>query len=54
MKMTVEDAVNIYSQKFGGFPWELVCCCSDEEIVKKAINAVETGNEITAEPDRIY
>lgn len=54
--MTLEEAMNSYIIRFGGFPYFLFQGVSDEQMIIKAIeNALETGEEINAlVPDADY
>lgn len=47
--MTVNEAIEKYSDKFGGFPYFLFLGASDELIIESVEKALATGNEI--EPD---
>lgn len=48
MYKTLEEAQNDYISKFGGFPYELTCCMSDDYVIKLIEKAIKTGKEISA------
>lgn len=52
--MTVEEAINKYIEKFGGFPYFQTMGMGDKEIIKKVIEALNSGEEIKAEEGRDY
>lgn len=47
--MTVDEAIKMYIDKFGGFPYFLFLGAPDEKIVEAVENALNTGKEIEAE-----
>lgn len=47
--LTKEEAIKLYSDKFGGFPSFLMMGASDENIIKAIMHSLETGEEITAD-----
>lgn len=46
--MTAEEAIQAYSEKFGGFPYFLFLAAPDETVVKAVESALQTGEEIKA------
>ena len=47
--MTDEEAIKMYTDKFGGFPYFLFLGAPDEKIVEAVEKALNTGKEIEAE-----
>ena len=47
--MTAQEAINAYTNKFGGFPYFLFLGAPDEKIVEAVKIALKTGKEIKAE-----
>lgn len=50
-KITVEEAIELYSNKFGGYPSFLMMGAKDEYVINTIIKAIESGKEIVAEHD---
>ena len=46
---TKEEAINLYTKIFGGFPAFILMGASDTLIINKVIAALKTGKEITEE-----
>jgi hypothetical protein len=49
--MTVQEAIEMYSDRFGGFPYFLFMGAPDEKIIEEVSLALETGKEISAGAD---
>lgn len=47
--MTGKEAIELYTQKFGGFPYFLFLGAEDEEIVNAVEKAISTGEKIKVE-----
>lgn len=47
--MTANEAIEAYTERFGGFPYFLFMGATDEKIVKAVELALKTGKEIVAE-----
>ena len=47
--MTVKEAIDSYTKKFGGFPYFLFLGAEDEQIIKAVSQALESGKEIEAD-----
>lgn len=55
MAMTAKQAIDQYTEMFGGFPAFLLMGATDEEIVKVLTECIETGKELQAtDPDADY
>ena len=52
--MTREEAIEAYTEKFGGFPYFLMMGASDKAVVAAVEKALKLGEEIEPEEDRIY
>ena len=52
--MTADEAIRLYTEKFGGFPAFLFMGASDEVIIGKVQEAIKTGQEIEAPDDNVY
>lgn len=52
--MTREEAIQEYSNKFGGFPYFLTMGMPDEELVLAVEKSLKTGEEIKYIEGRIY
>ena len=52
--MTRDEAIEKYTEKFGGYPQFLMMGASDEYVVKRVEEAIRTGTEIEPEPGMIY
>lgn len=46
--MTAEEAIRLYTEKFGGFPYFLFRGAADSYIIDSVQRALETGQEIRA------
>lgn len=51
---TEEDAINAYSERFGGFPYYLFMGAEEDVIIDAVVKALETDREIEAEDGVIY
>lgn len=51
---TEDDAINAYSERFGGFPYYLFMGAEEDYIVSEVVKALETDREIEAEEGAIY
>lgn len=49
--MTREEAIEAYTDKFGGFPYFLMMGASDEAVITAVEKALKSGEEI--EPERV-
>ena len=49
--MTAQEAIDAYTQKFGGWPYFLFMAASDSVIIKAAQDALQTGKPIQAPED---
>lgn len=52
--MTREEAVEVYSDRFGGFPYFLFMGASDEHVVERVEEALRTGRPVRPEEGRVY
>lgn len=52
--MTRDEAIEKYTEKFGGYPHFLLMGASDEYVVKRVEESIRTGKEIEPEPGMIY
>ena len=52
--MTREEAIEAYTEKFGGFPYFLIMGVSDEVLVREVKKALKSGKEIKPVEGRIY
>lgn len=53
--MTADEAIEAYTERFGGFPYFLMMGATDEYLVRKVEEALATGQEISPEvPDAVY
>jgi hypothetical protein len=52
--MTLEEAIQAYTERWGGYPAFLMMGMSDEEAAKKLQEAVESDEEIKPEEGKIY
>lgn len=50
----VEEAIEAYTKKFGGYPAFLLMGADDDYIVETLMKCVETGEELEAEPEDVY
>ena len=51
---TEEDAINAYTERFGGFPYFLFMGAEEDVIIDAVVKALETDREIEAEDGVIY
>ena len=51
---TEEDAINAYTDRFGGFPYFLFMGAEEDVIIDAVVKALETDREIEAEDGVIY
>ena len=51
---TEEDAINAYTERFGGFPYFLFMGAEEDVIIDAVVKALETDREIDAEDGVIY
>ena len=47
VKMTLEQVVDLYEQRFGGIPLEIMRGLSDDKIKEILTQALETDKEVT-------
>lgn len=52
--MTAQEAIDKYTEMFGGFPAFLLMGATDEEIVKALVPCIKSGKELTPEYDADY
>ena len=51
---TEEDAINAYTERFGGFPYYLFMGAEEDYIISEVVKALETDREIEAEDGVVY
>ena len=51
---TEEDAINAYTERFGGFPYYLFMGTEEDVIIDAVVKALETDREIEAEDGVVY
>lgn len=51
---TEDDAINAYTERFGGFPYYLFMGAEEDVIIDAVVKALETDREIEAEEGVIY
>ena len=51
---TEEDAINAYTERFGGFPYFIFMGAEEDVIIDAVVKALETDREIEAEDGVIY
>ena len=51
---TEEDAINAYTERFGGFPYFLFMGAEEDVIIDAVVKALETDREIEAEDGVVY
>ena len=51
---TEEDAINSYTERFGGFPYFLFMGAEEDVIIDAVVKALETDREIEAEDGVVY
>ena len=52
--MTVQEAIEKYTEMFGGYPAFLLMGATDEEILKALIPCIESGKELEVNNDLDY
>lgn len=52
--MTRDEAVEAYTDRFGGFPYFLFMGCQDGELVRRVEEALRTGRPVRPEEGRVY
>lgn len=52
--MTRDKAIEVYTEKFGGWPHFLMMGASDEYVVERVREALKTGKEIKPVKGRVY
>lgn len=51
---TEDDAINAYTERFGGFPYYLFMGADDDVIIDDVVKALELDREIEAEEGVVY
>ena len=51
---TEEDAINAYTERFGGFPYFIFMGAEEDVIIDAVVKSLETDREIEAEEGVIY
>ena len=51
---TEDDAINAYTERFGGFPYFLFMGAEEDVIIDAVVKALETDREIEAEDGVVY
>lgn len=51
---TEKDAINAYTERFGGFPYFLFMGAEEDYIISEVVKALELDREIEAEEGVIY
>ena len=51
---TEEDAINAYTERFGGFPYYLFMGAEEDVIIDAVVKSLETDREIEAEDGVVY
>ena len=51
---TEEDAINAYTERFGGFPYFIFMGAEEDVIIDAVVKALETDREIEAEDGVVY
>ena len=51
---TEDDAINAYTERFGGFPYYLFMGAEEDYIISEVVKALETDREIEAEEGVVY
>ena len=51
---TEEDAINAYTERFGGFPYFIFMGAEEDVIIDAVVKAIETDREIEAEDGVVY
>ena len=52
--MTAQEAIDTYTEMFGGYPSFLLMGATDEEILKALIPCIESGKELEADNNLDY
>lgn len=52
--MTYEEAIKIYTDKWGGIPYFLMMGMSEQEITKMLEEAIKSDKEIESVEGRVY
>lgn len=52
--MTRDEAIEKYTEKFGGYPHFLMMGASDEYVVERVEESIRTGKEIEPVPGMTY
>lgn len=50
----VEEVINAYEERFGGYPSFLLAGATDDVIIEKLTKCLETGEELQAEEEDLY
>ena len=51
---TEEDAINAYTERFGGFPYFIFMGAEEDVIIDAVVKSLETDREIEAEEGVVY
>ena len=51
---TEDDAINAYTERFGGFPYYLFMGAEEDDIISEVVKALETDRDIEAEEGVVY
>lgn len=51
---TEDDAINAYTERFGGFPYYLFMGAEEDYIISEVVKALELDREIEAEEGVVY
>lgn len=51
---TEDDAINAYTERFGGFPYYLFMGADGDYIISEVVKALELDREIEAEEGVVY
>lgn len=52
--MTVQEAIDKYVERFGGYPYFVMMGASNEYIIQSVAESIRTGEEIRPEEGMIY
>lgn len=52
--MSLDEAINNYIARFGGFPYFNVMGMPDDAIIEKIEESIRSGKEIKPEEGRVY
>ena len=50
---TKDDAINAYTERFGGFPYFLFMAAEEDVIIDEVVKALELGREITRDDEGV-